>query len=518
MRQILVILTMLCLAVGAQAEATGRKWAVVIGIDRYQNPGVTPLKYAEADARTLADALVKYGGFQPNDVFVLTTDKTGYEFPTRTNVAFRFDYLIKSMGPNDTLVVYFSGHGVEIEGQSFLLTAEADSRSLLTLQQSALEAKDLFAWLSATKAARTLLVVDACRNDPMAGRGDANNALSDTMAKDLTLVARQDQAPGREVIPASATFFACSAGQRSYEWSDKGHGFFTYYLVQGLQGQAAGTDGRVTLQSLTSYVQREVADASSRWLMQKQVPWLRYEGPGADSWEFARGQTRPSADNKDTEMAARLAEAEARAAREEAARKEAEQRAAKAEAARKDAEAKAKAADAARREAEEKARKADQAAQAAHANPNDPVLAEKARQSDAERRAAESKARQAEDEHARSSEAAELLNQLLGMKAQISGTSSQLPLFVSHGANAPYATLAAALRDATANSTIMVTAGTFQEDLVFTRPVTIEGDRTILQGTLRADTKVRIENCTIRGQLIPLSNFELVRCNLELKP
>ena len=78
--------------------------------------------------------------------------------------------------------------------------------------------------------------------------------------------------------------------------------------------------------------------------------------------------------------------------------------------------------------------------------------------------------------------------------------------------------LAAALKDATNNAKIMVTSGLFQEDLVFTRPVTIEGDKTVLQGTLRADARVRIENCTIRGQLIPLSNFELVRCNLEIQP
>lgn len=512
------MLTILCLIGVAGAEATGRKWAIVIGINRYQNPGITPLQFAEADARMLADALVKYGGFQSKDVFVLTTDRAGYEFPTRTNVAFRFDYLIKNMGPNDTLVVYFSGHGVEIEGQSFLLTAEADSRSLLTLQQSALEAKDLFSWLSATKAARTMLVVDACRNDPMAGKGDAKNALSDAMARDLTLVARRETAPQSQVIPASATFFACSAGQRSYEWSDKGHGFFTYYLVEGLKGKAAASDGRITLQSLTAYVQREVADSSSRWIMQKQVPWLRYEGPGADGWELGRGQAGLAGTGRDDEMAARLAEAEARAAREEAARKEAEGRADKAEAAKKDAEAKAAAAEQARHEAEEKARKADQAQQAAQANPNDPVLQEQARQRDAERRAADARARQAEDERVRSSEAAGLLSRLMGMESRLSGMSNpgSRPLFVSRGLDAPYSSLAAALRDAATGATIMVTSGTFAEDLIFDRPVTIEGDRTVLQGTLRANARVRIENCTIRGQLVPLANFELVRCNLEI--
>ncbi len=499
MRTILSICLLLALTAAVSAETAGRKWAIVIGINRYQNPGITPLRFAEADARKLAEALVSHGGFQPKDVFVLTTDRTGYELPTRTNVAFRFDFLIKNMGPNDTLLVYFSGHGVEVEGQSFLLTAEADSRSLLTLQQSALNASDLFRWLGATRAARTLLVVDACRNDPMAGKGEADNQLSDQMARDLTLVPRTAE-PRAEVPPASATFFACSAGQRSFEWSEQGHGFFTYYLVEGLKGQAAGADGRVTLQSLTGYVQREVADASSRWLMQKQVPWLRYEGPGADGWELARGQaSQPSG----TDLQ-----------HEKQAREQAEQRARQAEAARAEAEARAEQAEKARREAEERARQAEQAARQ---NPQDPVLAEKARQRDAELRRAEQQARQAQDERAKTGEAAGLLSQLMGMEARMSGMGGSKPLFVSHGQEAPYSSLGAALRDAPSNSVIMVTAGTYREDLLFTRPVTIDGDKSVLEGTLRAEAPVKLVNCTIRGQLVPLSNFQLVRCNLELQ-
>ncbi len=391
MRTILSICLLLLATAAVCSETAGRKWAIVIGINRYQSPGITPLRFAEADARKLAEALVSHAGFQPKDVFVLTSDRTGYELPTRANIAFRFDYLIKSIGPNDTLLVYFSGHGLEVEGQSFLLTAEADSRSLLTLQQSALNASDLFRWLGATRAARTLLVVDACRNDPMAGKGDSHSQLSDRMASALTPVPRSADPKAR------ATFFACSAGQRSFEWSEQGHGFFTYYLVEGLRGQAAGADGRVTLQSLTHYVQREVADASSRWLLQQQVPWLRYEGPGADGWELAGGQAASQPAGTD----------------------------------------------------------------------------------------------------------------LSG------GMRGSKPLLVSHEQQAPYKNLAAALQDAPANSVIMVTAGTYREDLLFTRPVTIDGDKSVLEGTLRAEAPVKLVNCTIRGRLVPLSSFQLIRCSLE---
>lgn len=273
--------------------STPRRWAVVIGLDTYENAGVSPLKYAVADARALADTLRASAGFAPRDVFELTSDKSGDEAPTRTNIAFRFDYLAREIQPGDELLVFFSGHGLEIGGQTFLLTREADPRSLRTLQQSALHARDLVSWLQATRAAKVLLVVDACRNDPSASRSLGDNPLSETLARDLDVVEVPDASSAP--LASVATLFACSAGQRSYEWNDQGHGFFTYFLVEGLRGQAADPQGKVTLGSLVGYVQREVADASQRWALQRQQPWLRYEGPGADLWVLNDKATLASA-------------------------------------------------------------------------------------------------------------------------------------------------------------------------------------------------------------------------------
>ncbi len=286
-----ILLALLTLAISLPARAD--KWAVVVGINHYQSDTISPLRYAEADARDFAAALQKSGGFPEKNIFLFTGDQKGAMAPTRTNLAFRFDYLIRTMGPNDTLVVYFAGHGLEMDGQSFLLTSEADARSLLTLQQSALHARDLYGWISQSKANQVLLLVDACRNDPVSGRGDDQNKMSENMARDLTLVRTTASAPVNPTPASYATLFACSSGQRSYEWSDKGHGFFTFYLVQGLSGAAAGTDGRVTLQSLVSYVQNEVSDASNRWALKQQMPWLRYEGPGADRFELAKVAVAP---------------------------------------------------------------------------------------------------------------------------------------------------------------------------------------------------------------------------------
>ncbi|MEW6282462.1 MAG: caspase family protein [Candidatus Eremiobacterota bacterium] len=287
----LTVLIALALGLAAGAGEPGRKWAVVVGVNDYKSETITPLRYAEADAKAFAAALEKSVGFPAENIFLFTTDQTGTSAPTRANLAARFDQLMRAMGPNDTLVIYFSGHGVEREGQSFLLTCETDARTAVTLRQTALKAQDLFGWVASSRANQVLLVVDACRNDPIQGsRGMDPNPLSPALARDLTLLGGPQAVP-QATPPTYATLFACSSGQRSFESAEKGHGFFTYYLVQGLEGKAAGPNGVVTLQSLVNYVQREVTDAAAAGALQPQTPWLRYEGPGADNWQLAMGSS-----------------------------------------------------------------------------------------------------------------------------------------------------------------------------------------------------------------------------------
>lgn len=404
-------LAVLVLSVLAPASASSaRHWAVVIGVDEYQNSSVTDLQFAEADARLFAETLRSTAGFRPEDVFLFTTGQGGEQAPSRTNIAFRFDYLRKNVGPADTLVVYFSGHGVEIEGQSFLLTQEADARSLLTLQQSALHARDLFSWLAASRAGRTLLVVDACRNDPIQGRGAGDNALSQGLARDLALVDLPAEA-GSSATPSSATLFACSAGQRSFEWADRGHGFFTYYLVEGLRGGARSADGAVTLASLVSYLQKQVPQATQRWAMREQAPWLRYEGPGADGWVLSRPSGAVVAESSSAAEDARV------------------------------------------REAEERARRAEEA-----------------------RLAAEERARRAEETRSTGDleSTRDLLARIGALETGLTGAPT--PLWVSHGAGAPFSSVARAVAAAPAGSKVYVRPGVYVERVVLERPVSLVGD------------------------------------------
>jgi uncharacterized caspase-like protein len=81
-------------------------------------------------------------------------------------------------------------------------------------------------------------------------------------------------AKGRAIITASRPT------EVSIELTELGHGIFTYYLVQGLQGAADGNrHGIVSLQELYEYLEQQVAQ-KSRAVGSNQHPVMKGEMEG----------------------------------------------------------------------------------------------------------------------------------------------------------------------------------------------------------------------------------------------
>src|SRR5712691_2393214 len=55
--------------------AKAKRWALVIGVDKYSDPQISQLKGADNDARMLSDSLVRYAGFPQDQVILLSTDQ-----------------------------------------------------------------------------------------------------------------------------------------------------------------------------------------------------------------------------------------------------------------------------------------------------------------------------------------------------------------------------------------------------------------------------------------------------------
>jgi len=118
-------------------------------------------------------------------------------------------------------------------------------------------------------------VIDACRNNPETGRSGEDNVLTDDFSKGFK-IRRSNSNGGQPSV--SATLYACNVGERAYEWAEKGHGVFSYYLLEGLNGEAVNSQGEVTVTTLAEYTQGNVVKWAEEFRGKKQTPWLSLQG------------------------------------------------------------------------------------------------------------------------------------------------------------------------------------------------------------------------------------------------
>ena len=259
---------------------------LVIGIDEYkQTDRITSLGGAANDAQALAKTLKDVGGVPAANVRMLVSNADPE--PTTVNILAEVDKLAQRVKPGDTAWVLFSGHGIELDGVSYLVPWDADAHSEETLRDTALPTAVLRDHLARIPAKTLILSFDMCRTDPRKGSRDlsSDNRLGANQARDLVLVPSKDASGPQDVV----TLYACSEGERSWEWTDKHRGFFSWYLEQGLRHDAADNQGVVRVSNLVSYVKKAVYGAVEREEGEAQTPFPAVEGKDAPDVILARG-------------------------------------------------------------------------------------------------------------------------------------------------------------------------------------------------------------------------------------
>lgn len=236
-----------------------RRHALLIGVDRYDDERITPPRYAADDAWALAAAFIERCRF--DEVIVLAKEPPYRALesggitrirhggrPTLKNIIDHLRRLATQLSADSLFVFGFSGHGVEDKGRKEAYLYAADSLADHHIVDS-LPVGTLLDLLSRLPTRWQVLLLDAGRNDPRAGRGDTDNSLGDILAKNLVGFTRNE---ARAEDRHTAFLCACRPGQRAYEWPNFKHSVCTHYLLQGLTG-AAWTGGRLTFRGLAHH-------------------------------------------------------------------------------------------------------------------------------------------------------------------------------------------------------------------------------------------------------------------------
>jgi len=242
---------------GAPAP-TGRGWGLIVGINDYKDQTINPLHFAAADAQRVCDLLTdpQRGGFERSKVKLLLNREA-----TREAILIALKALEGSATPEDTVFIYFSGHGLEDGGMSYFIPADGNPQ-LLT--DTGISLDRFNESLSRCPAGRKVVMLDACHSGVIEGRKG-----SGLMTQDFRRRAFQE-AKGRIVLSS------CGPGEASYEWKEQGRSVFTYYLGEALEGAAdKDGDGFVTADEAAKYTCEKVEE----WAFQhglKQTPQREY--------------------------------------------------------------------------------------------------------------------------------------------------------------------------------------------------------------------------------------------------
>ncbi|MBK8456550.1 MAG: caspase family protein [Phyllobacteriaceae bacterium] len=231
----------------AFAAQAGKRSALVFSAEKYEF--IRPLDNPENDADAVADTLEKLG-------FEVTVESDRNLKKMRRALA---DFRDEATG-SEVALIFFAGHGVEIGGENRLLPVDADASSLETLKATSLPLEEARAAVNAV-APVSLIVLDACRDDPFGGGTGGGRS-----AKPVSDKVRAAVKPGLGRIgKAENTLIAFSAspGETASD-GEGGNSPFSDALSRYLP-----TDG-LEIRSVLTLVQQEVYDRSRG----RQLPYV----------------------------------------------------------------------------------------------------------------------------------------------------------------------------------------------------------------------------------------------------
>ena len=225
---------LLSLLLGAAVvQAAQQRSALVIGNGAYRH--VPSLQNPRHDAEDLSKLLGELG-FSVETV--LDADLSAME-----RAADRF---VRGLRPGAAAVFHYSGHGLQVEDQNYLIPVDFRLSDQASVKYDSLSASKLHDRMAASGADVNIVILDACRNNGF--------ALSRSSGAGL---AAMNAAKGSYIV------FSTAPGRTASDDPDGRNGLFTGYLLEAL-----GRPG-LDLDDLFGYVRERTYEASDG----QQLPW-----------------------------------------------------------------------------------------------------------------------------------------------------------------------------------------------------------------------------------------------------
>ncbi|HJR07877.1 MAG TPA: caspase family protein [Pyrinomonadaceae bacterium] len=265
----------------------GTSYIVAIGVNEYAaNPFFRNLKYAVADAESFASELKtqqeRLKRYEKVEIIKLTDASA-----TKANILAALAGLAAKSQPEDTVIVYYAGHGLAQNKQFYLIphdlgsattTMEGANRQAMldaSLAARGVSDRELELAFEGVDSGQIMMIIDACNSgQALGGERDGRGPMN---SKGLAQLAYDK---GMYILTAAQSF------QAAQEVNVVGHGLLTFVLLdEGLKQSAADSDpqdGEVRV--------REWLDYATSRVPLMQLDKMKEAGTRGADLSFAEGE------------------------------------------------------------------------------------------------------------------------------------------------------------------------------------------------------------------------------------
>ncbi|MBL0264259.1 MAG: caspase family protein [Leptospiraceae bacterium] len=159
-------------------ENQGKRYAILVGVNEYQDKAISKLSKARNDAKIFGKILKDMGQF--DQVFVMTDDidpRNDSEnlFPSKLNIEEKLDSILRFTRPDDMIVFFFSGHGVsDMDENGYLIAVDTVVEKQFN---TALSINSIVNRFKTHGIKKSLLILDACRDVLYASKSSSRNSI-----------------------------------------------------------------------------------------------------------------------------------------------------------------------------------------------------------------------------------------------------------------------------------------------------------------------------------------------------
>jgi hypothetical protein len=240
-------------------QRSGRIWLAAVGISKYADPRIRDLGFAREDARAFYDYYRNRFGLAEERTFLLLDEAASLK---SIKGLLGTELAAKANHPDDTVILYFAGHGkrepdsgsLDLDGFSkYLLPSDANTADLFG---TALSMEEVTRILQRLRSERVVLIIDSCFSGAAGGGRSPYDPTEESWRSpvdDEFLTRLATTGRGRVILTASGM------NEVAIERMDLGHGVFTYYFLEGLEGRAdLDRDGNIDADEIYRYVSQKV--------------------------------------------------------------------------------------------------------------------------------------------------------------------------------------------------------------------------------------------------------------------